>query len=284
MMKLMPLDGMLKKNQKQNKQQQVIKEEKMKKLFLSLVMLTGAMSSFAYDKATEGTEYYGSGIRAFGLADGTVAISAYYLSENQTDVTFPATIQIWTTEEPYEIAAEYEVSQIGYQSWNFWFDNSGADGLAIITSMTVPEGVTTINGSFWGATALKTLTLPSTLTGINVGWAFGGATALTSIVCNAATPPTLASGDMFPWAIIGDKTCTVAVPSGAANNYNQTPWTYWTGFYEAELISEVTGIEDVQSSKVQVFKDSEIFDLQGRRVAQPMKGQLYIINGKKSIF
>lgn len=256
----------------------------MKKLLLLMLVLSGAVSSFAYDKATEGAKYYGNNCEAYGLSDGTVAISAYYLADEQTTVEFPATIQIWTTEEPYEIAAEYEVSQIGYQGWDFYFEMNKANALASITSITIPEGVTTINGNFWGATALKTLTLPSTLTGINPGWAFGGAAALTSIVSNATTPPTLAEGDMFPWSIIGDKTCTVAVPSGAAANYNQDPWTYWTGFYNAELISEVTGIGEVQEFKGLKVQGSEIFDLQGRRVAQPKAGQAYIVNGKKVLF
>lgn len=211
----------------------------MKKIYLLLFMLIGATSTFAYDQAVNGQEYYGSNCKAYGLEDGTVAISAYYLSDEQTDVEFPATIQIWTTEEPSEMTAEYEVSSIGYQGWDFWFDKSGANGLSSIISITVPEGVKTINGGFWGATALKTLTLPSTLTDISKGWAFEGATALTKIYCYAKTPPTLAE-KVFAWSIIENKTCTVAVPDGAADAYNEATWTYWTGFYEANLVHELT--------------------------------------------
>lgn len=44
---------------------------------------------------------------------------------------------------------------------------------------------------------------------------------------------------------------------------------------------ETTGINEVSSSKIQV-SGSEVFDLQGRKVAQPAKG-LYIVNGRKVI-
>ena len=41
-----------------------------------------------------------------------------------------------------------------------------------------------------------------------------------------------------------------------------------------------TGIEDVNTDATQQHTDA-IYDLQGRRVAKPMKGGIYIINGKK---
>lgn len=44
---------------------------------------------------------------------------------------------------------------------------------------------------------------------------------------------------------------------------------------------ETTGINAVNGSEFMV-NDSEIYDLQGRRVAQPAKG-LYIVNGKKVV-
>ena len=45
---------------------------------------------------------------------------------------------------------------------------------------------------------------------------------------------------------------------------------------------ETTGIEKVQEFKSSTGQDNQIYDLQGRRVAQPTKG-LYIVNGKKVI-
>jgi hypothetical protein len=208
----------------------------MKKIYLLLFMLIGATSSYAYDKATAGTQYYGQSFGAYGLEDGTVAISEYY-TDTETDIVFPATIQIWTTEEPYTMTAEYEVSQIGYQGWDFYF--SGSKKLADITSITVPEGIKIINGNFWGATALTKLVLPSTLTDISKEYGFGGATALTRIECKATTPPTLAA-DLFAWDIFSGKTCSALVPDGAAAAYNTEDWTYWKEMYDNSLVYEAT--------------------------------------------
>lgn len=199
--------------------------------------LMGWSNAWAYDKAVSGQTYYGSKCEAYGLEDGTVAISAYYLADEQTDVVFPATIQIWTTEEPYEMTAEYEVSSVGYQGWDLWFGKDGA--LATITSMTIPEGVKIINANCWGATSLTKLVLPSTLTEISKESGFGGATALTRIECNATTPPTLAS-ELFDWSIFSGKTCSALVPDGAAAAYNTGDWTYWQEMYRNSLVYEAS--------------------------------------------
>ena len=46
---------------------------------------------------------------------------------------------------------------------------------------------------------------------------------------------------------------------------------------------DITGVEEVQEFKVSKVQDGQIYDLQGRFVAQPTKGHLYIVNGKKVI-
>ena len=46
------------------------------------------------------------------------------------------------------------------------------------------------------------------------------------------------------------------------------------------LFGETTGISSIQNS--QFTMPNEVYDLQGRRVAQPTKG-LYIMNGKKML-
>lgn len=166
----------------------------MKKIYALILMALAALTASAYDQATEGTKYYGSQCEAYGLADGTVAISAYYLADEQTEVEFPATIQIWTTVEPYEMTAEYEVSSVGYQGWEMWFGSAGMGG---ITSMTIPEGVKSINANFWNASALETLNFPSTLVSIDRGWCFGGSKGLKNVIFNGI-PATIAES-VFAW-------------------------------------------------------------------------------------
>lgn len=271
----------------------------MKKLFLSLVMLAGAMSSFAYDKATEGAEYYGSGIKAYGLADGTVAAYQFYDGETGAyqngTITVPATVQVWENDV---MTAEYEVSTVGMAAWNskIYVGTGDNTDWANVSKVVISEGVKKIVlGAFttWAAmTNLKEVVLPSTLTNIGPG-AFQGCEGLTSITCAAATAPTLDDEgwtDHFKGYTDWDciiKNCKVYVPSEAAKeSYNQDPWSYWTAFYSngmVEVKEEPAGVEVVQGSGLKV-KDSEVYDLQGRRVAQPKAGQAYIVNGKKVLF
>ena len=214
----------------------------MKKLFSTLLIALVALNAMAYDTATEGTEYYGSGIKAIGLADGTVAAYQFYdgdtgAYQNGT-ITVPATVQIW---EDGNMTAEYEVSTVG-TSWSpAIFVGSGDNSeWANVTKVVISEGVKKIvMGAFttWSAmTNLKEVVLPSTLTNIGPG-AFQGCEGLTSITCAAATAPTLDDAgwtDQFKgyteWDCIVKK-CKVYVPSDAAKeSYNQDPWSYWTAF------------------------------------------------------
>lgn len=142
----------------------------MKKIFTLASAILIATSAMAYDTATEGEAYYGSSCCAYGLADGTVAITTYYLdTENPTtEITLPATIQVWN-EDGTEMTAEYEVSQVGYSTWNnLWVsDGSETNVLSTMTSITFTEGIKTINTSAFGWMSNPTLTtivLPSTMT------------------------------------------------------------------------------------------------------------------------
>ncbi|MBQ3188539.1 MAG: leucine-rich repeat domain-containing protein [Bacteroidaceae bacterium] len=49
-------------------------------------------------------------------------------------------------------------------------------------------------------------------------------------------------------------------------------------------ISGTTGVKEISSSEIDGFENGGIFDLSGRKVTEPTKGNLYIVNGKKIIF
>lgn len=49
-------------------------------------------------------------------------------------------------------------------------------------------------------------------------------------------------------------------------------------------ISGTTGVEEISSSEIDGFENGAIFDLSGRKVAEPRKGNIYIKNGKKIMF
>lgn len=49
-------------------------------------------------------------------------------------------------------------------------------------------------------------------------------------------------------------------------------------------ISGTTGVEMISSNEIDGFENEAIFDLSGRKVAEPRKGNVYIKNGKKIMF
>ncbi|MBQ3188804.1 MAG: hypothetical protein IJB60_05175 [Bacteroidaceae bacterium] len=49
-------------------------------------------------------------------------------------------------------------------------------------------------------------------------------------------------------------------------------------------INGTTGIEEISSNEIDGFGNGAIFDLSGRKVSEPGKGNIYIKNGKKILF
>lgn len=265
----------------------------MKKIFTFVSAMMVALSAMAYDTATENQAYYGSSCCAYGLADGTVAITTYYLdTENPTtEITLPATIQVWN-EDGTEMTAEYEVSQVGYSTWGcLWVsDGTETNALSTMTSVTLSEGIKTVNSSAFGwmtSPALTTLTLPSTLTLIKAG-AFAWCDNLTAIYCDAETAPTLDSSegwnDQFKgntsWDYIANN-CKVYVPSEEAQaTYNQTTWSYWNAFYDqGNVVVKTTGINSVTAGTT---ANARCYNIAGQRVSDNAKG-IVVKGGKKMI-
>lgn len=73
----------------------------------------------------------------------------------------------------------------------------------------------------------------------------------------------------------------VYVPVGAAEKYRKAwGWNYFTNFIETDDFP--TAIHNISANKSSLQND--IYDLNGRKVVNPQKGQIYIINGEKRIF
>lgn len=96
-----------------------------------------------------------------------------------------------------------------------------------LSSITIPEGVTTIgDGTFGDCSSLTTIDLPSTVQTIgNIAF---GYCPLTSLTVRATTPPTLSGTPFFH---IGSN-CTIYVPSGSVSAY-QTAWTSQASMIQA---------------------------------------------------
>lgn len=257
----------------------------MKKIFLSLVAICLSVSMFAYDSAVAGTTYYGSSCAAYGLSDGTVAIYNYYITEGQTEIVFPATIQVYEEEV---MTAEYEVSAVGVSGWNnVWFGEvSSYQYNGTVTSLVFSEGIQKIEaGAFYEVTSLATLHFPSTLTSIG-DYAFTSCDALRTITCDAASAPALGTDGfkgLASWDAIG-LNCKVVVPNAAAKETYNTyqdgagTWTYWDVFYGANnvVVAGTTGIGNTAVSKkaqkvirdgqLMIIRDGQMFDATGARV------------------
>lgn len=222
----------------------------MKKITLSLMAMAIAVSAFAYDLAVEGQQYWGSNCAAYGLADGTVAVTTYYLPTDYTEIWIPTALEVWEGDVK---TAEYEVSQVGYDTWGaLYVEQNGAQANNLVTAIHIAEGVKFINTSAFATwqydgvveatqfLALASVELPSTLTTIG-DYGFHGADALRSIKCDAATAPAIGADGfkgISAWDAIA-KQCVVYVPSEAAKEtYNQQggdnglAWSYWGEFYK----------------------------------------------------
>ena len=245
----------------------------MKKFLLLGMMLVGGIASWA-GTAPAGTDFYTTdGYKATVLEDGTVAITWIY---NEGDVTIPAEV----TDKAEESTGTYAVSKVG-ATWAICENGK-------IENLMLSEGITSIGQSaFWGITSMKTLTLPSTLTKIE-SYAFGDATGLTQISCDAQTPPALGD-DVFKtsatgmdWDYIGQH-CKLVVPEGSKDKYQASePWTYWSTFENVEE-SSITSISSPVKTNLEKGKIG-CYTLNGLKVSGDktnLPNGIYVINGRK---
>ena len=99
--------------------------------------------------------------------------------------------------------------------------------------MVIPEGVQTIGSYAFYKNSLENLTLPSTIISIGEG-AFGDINNLESIICNAATPPTLGAG-----AFSININPVIKVPISSIAAYRKASgWKVFTNYYGGEMIAD----------------------------------------------
>ena len=107
------------------------------------------------------------------------------------------------------------------------------EGCSSLESVTIPDGVTTIGSGAFKSCNLNALTLPSTITSIG-NEAFLYNNNLKSIICNAATPPTLGynafSINIYP---------VIKVPISSIAAYRKASgWKVFTNYYGGEMIAD----------------------------------------------
>ena len=190
--------------------------------------------------------------------------------------------------------------------------NNFADGCTNLSHVNIPSSVKSIGReAFQSCWSLNDVELPLRLEEIEKDafrscYAFGQLifpatlnflgeecckylTGVKRIYCMASEPPvcevsTLNIGDT-PFggydSPITPNDIPVYVPVGAAEKYRKAwGWDYFTNFIETDDFP--TAIHNININKPNA--QNNIYDLNGCKVANPQKGQIYIINGKKRIF
>ena len=110
---------------------------------------------------------------------------------------------------------------------------SSAFSFCDLTDLVIPEGVQIIGGSAFCGNSLKKLILPSTITSIG-DEAFRYNSDFQSIICNAATPPTLGAN-----AFDGEITPGIKVPMASIVAYRQAEgWKTFTNYYGGEVVAD----------------------------------------------
>ena len=149
-------------------------------------------------------------------------------------------------------------------------------GLSSIKECVLGERVTSIGKEiFADCSNLKVLTLGKGLKKI-AAEAFSTCEALEKITIHATQPPRIEGNGN---ALFSDATydnATLYVPQGSISKYQVM--TGWSGFYN--IIGMESGIENMELTHQ---NSPLIYDLNGRRVATPTKGGIYIINGRKVV-
>lgn len=105
-------------------------------------------------------------------------------------------------------------------------------GQSKVTSITIPNSVTTISYAAFYQSKLTSIDLPASVTRIE-NYAFASCTSLTSITIRSTTPPTLDStySSTFPSTSQNYK---IYVPASAVNTYKTTSkWSTWSSRIQA---------------------------------------------------
>ena len=161
-----------------------------------------------------------------------------------------------------------------------------------LKKIELPDGLETIEREvFYHCDSLEQIIFPATLNLLGQECC-SYMSGLKRIYCMASEPPVCEESTLNPgnspfgkynsdFYLSTPNNIPVYVPIGTAEKYrNAWGWNYFTNFIETDNFP--TAIHDVTTERSNA--KSSIYDLNGRKVTSPQKGQVYIKNGKKIIF
>ena len=172
----------------------------------------------------------------------------------------------------------YNLKQIALPQKITRIESSTFENCKSLTEIEIPDAVNYIDGrAFASCRALEEIRLPASLEYIGICAFFSlFYTAPYRFYCNAPAVPTTAS-DAFNVEYL--KYYTLFVPGALKADYKATfPWSEFGGIYN------IDGSDDIQEVSVDAAHDSPLkYDLNGRKLDQPAKGQIYLQQGQKKI-
>lgn len=166
------------------------------------------------------------------------------------------------------------------------------DRCVSLKKIELPDGLETIEWeAFCSCDSVEQIVFPATLKQLGQE-SFCNILELKRIYCMAEEPPVCEESTRHPGkSPFGEynsdsnystpNDIPVYVPMGTAEKYRKAwGWNYFTNFIETDDFP--TAIRNVTTEHTD--SKSRIYDLNGKKVINPQKGQVYIKNGKKIIF
>lgn len=252
-------------------------------------------SSYTVTSIGNGAFLYCTSMTSIDIPDGVTSIGehAFAWCSGLTSINIPDGV---TSIGKNAFADCTSLTEINIPNGVTSIERSVFSGCSGLTSINIPDAVTSIgNSAFYGCSSLTSIDIPdevtsigqsafeecSGLTSISIGngvtsigeYAFQNCSNLTEITCQATRPPYCDEGVFY---YVETSECTLYVPDASIEEYKSS--YPWSEFSNIKGIS-ATGIDGV---KVDRDKAAVIYDLNGRKLSEPMHG-LNIINGKKVV-
>ena len=231
---------------------------------------TGEMKDWMWSFETPWADYLSS-IKSLVINDGVTSLgnSAFEDCTGLTSVTIPAgitNIRTWAFNKCSGLTS-FEVAKDNpnYCAVDGVLFNKDQTMLVQYpigntrTEYTIPNGVTTIRQCAFGYSVLTSVTIPSSVTDVDPN-AFFNCSGLTSITCEATTPPACGEGCFYNV----DKTIPLYVPKGKVEAYKDPSANGWKDFNNIQEIGGATAIDEIvnrNSSNRKLIRDGQLLIL-----------------------
>lgn len=204
-----------------------------------------------------------------------VGTSAFEYCDMLTSVTLPESVKTiadyaFDSCEKLEKVEMPGVKKIG--NWSFRYCTA-------LENLVLPEGLDSIgNFCFDHNLKLEVVDLPSTIIYLG-GYVFEGNPQIRAVICRAVNPPEIKKGyidgeeiyTIFEDTNYGD--IELIVPDGTVDAYRTTlGWHYFTNI----TTLTTTGVENIAVAEEVEEGEAMYYDILGRVVTNPQKGNLYI--------